>query len=168
MSSTWRRRHNSSQLVALSNETGPAGDSIEKLSREAMTLADPAIPRERRQARVAELLALDDPEAIVALQSALVAGRGSTLEGKPIPPSEAGLYRLAWDVTLCETYGRCAGPDSTFSHNRCFRDSDCQYLPTPQLVYAMTPPFYSGSVNDYVNRIRQNLGRRNFAAFGVP
>jgi len=156
------------QRSALSKEIKLAGDAREAMLTEVNeVLADRRIPREQRQERVIQLLNLDDPEAARALIGPLTS-RGATMRGAQIPAEDLGLYRTAWSMAICSSYGACGGNNSREGHLECAMNGDCQYLTTLQKVEQMTPPFMYPRVYDFYLQIQNSLSQRNFGAFGVP
>lgn len=156
------------EQIRLDAEIRQAGDVLEVLAAESMRLADRKLPKEPRQRRVAELMALDDGVAFSRLLTPLTA-RGATFEGVELTSStDQGAYRTAWALALCANYGVCDGPDSTQGHKDCLLHGECRYLSAWEKTQQMGMPMLGGTMSDFYARIQRNLGERNFGAFGVP
>jgi hypothetical protein len=156
------------ELITLRNELPASGDAVYKMQQKALTeLGNERLELQRRDELLRSLLALDDPAAVAVLTGA-IARPGAKFEGKEIGSGmDAAAYQAAWALVACADYGDCGGPDSVEAHEACLYANNCDYMDRWRRVESALPAPMYDRVRDYYDRIRGNLARGNYGAFGL-
>lgn len=153
---------------SLDAEIRKANDAYEQMSDDATNrLANLDVPKDERQQRLGELLAQEDASTASALKAVLAAD-GSSFEGDRLSALERIPYRMAWEMVICDLYGACGGRTSWRAHFECALHGQCDYWDTFQRVTLIVPIYMGAPTASYYRRIKDNLLRRNYEAFGLP
>ncbi len=153
---------------SLWEEGEKAGDALAALGITAGKLADSKMPREERQGKALDILALQDGEAFLSLRATLTA-KGASFDGARIPDVDLGTYGTALGMAACEQYNvSCRGVNSTSSLKDCALHGDCDYEDQMQGLQRHLPPAMYEKAGKYYLRIRDRLSQGQFPAFGVP
>ncbi len=154
------------QLNALASERAAAGDAVYLVERDMPGLVETRLPKEARQKRLEELLAMNDASVATLIQNMFIRS-GVTFEGEPLSQMNIVPYQAAWALAVCSEYGECGGAGSVQADENCLYRGNCDYLDTWQTVQRELPPSMTARARSYYERMHDNLSRGNFSAFGV-
>jgi hypothetical protein len=156
------------QRSILFKEGELAGDALIGALEDGYRLADAKMPRGARQAKLYEMLELQDGEAFRHLRAGLIAD-GASFEGAPITATERGPYGLALQLAACDLYGSsCGGADSTQSLKDCAYHGDCEGYDFARGLQMALPPYMYERIGNYYPRVRDRLAARQYEVFGLP
>ncbi len=154
------------QLNALATERASAGDAVYLVERDMPGLVETRLPRQARQKRLEELLAMNDVSVATLIQGMFIRP-GVTFDGAAVSAADLVPYQAAWALATCSEYGECGGAGSVQADENCLYRGNCDYLDTWQTVQRELPPSMTARVRSYYERMHDNLSRGNYGAFGV-
>jgi hypothetical protein len=154
------------QLAALTAERAAAGDAMWLVERDMPGLVETRLPKEARQRRLEELLAMNDASVATLMQNMFIRP-GVTFDGAAVSAADLVPYQAAWALAMCSEYGECGGAGSVQADENCLYRGNCDYLDTWQTVQRELPPSMTERARSYYTRMHDNLSRGNYGAFGV-
>ena len=154
-----RREAISAQLVA----AGDAQNGFLESLRRTMESPDRAV----RQARIEEIIALDDPYS-TGMAVGYLTGKGATFEGVELSFLDRIAYMAAWSHVRCINHAECGGPDTRQGRFACMYHGECGGFDMVAFFEILFPGFVAHRIQPYYRRIQSHLDRGRYGMFGVP